>query len=167
MEVTLHSDFKRICLTVQHELENKYLLKVRVFFDGDFAAAWSAVQSPNLIILDLKNIPDMAVGIQALCHEYCHLLREKESAVDSQIRAIHNFYLKQCREFYDHDLTTQGYLVYYYSLLELDARAFGESYGTVYTDHYFSKLSASDLLEAYTRNGAEELVKIIRQVYDC
>lgn len=167
MVKSLHSNFKDICKMAQQELENKYLLKVRVFFDGNFAKAMSAVQSPNLIIMDLNNIPDMAYGIQALCHEYCHLLREKETKSDSRLQAIHDFYLSQCHEYCDHEPTTQGYLVYRYSLLELDAQAFGESYGTVCTDHYFSKLSASDLQREYAKSGAEGLVSLVRQTYDC
>ena len=147
------------------ELISRYGLQVRVFYDGDFITAASAVQSPNLIILCMKNIPDMVYGIRCVCHEYCHLLREQQVTQNARIRDIQDFYLRECREYSDHDPSAQGHQVYQYSLLELDARAFEETFGTVCTDHYFELLSGSDLRKAYADGGVKRLVDLIRQVY--
>lgn len=155
--------FKDIANTVIIELEAKYLLKARLFFDGDFMTARSCVISPNIIVLDMKHIPDMVAGIRAICHEYCHLLREYQARSEPQIQEIQDFFLKECHEYYDHEPTVQGYLIYKYSLLELDAQAFEETFGTVYTDRYFVSLSVSQLREAYEDKGIAGLVSLIRK----
>lgn len=155
--------FKQIINKVSDELADIYGLKVKVFFDGDFRAAKAAVQSPNLIVLCIRNIPDMVSGIHTVCHEYCHLLRE--ASVDPHIQDIQRFYLHQCREYYGHEETARGRLVYKFSLLELDAEAFARSWGTVCTDRYFSLLSVDQLVAAY-EESPETLVALIRQTFE-
>lgn len=165
MNNILVSPFKDIANTVIVELETKYLLKAKLFFDSDFMTARSCVISPNIIVLDMKHIPDMVVGIRAICHEYCHLLREYQAKFVPRLQEIHDFFLKECHEYYDHEPTVQGRLIYQYSLLEPDAQAFEETFGTVCTDCYFLLLSVSQLREAYARKGVEGLVSLIRKTY--
>ena len=147
-------------LTIK-DLISKYNVIARAFCDGHLAPGYYSFVTPdNNIVLDLDNMPNMVFGIQTLCHEYCHVLRAWQAEnLGGIYREVHEFYQKQCYEYKSHafDTPTQKLLLYKYSLLELDARAFAETFGTEYTDHYFSKRSLSDLQEAYASGDISQV----------
>lgn len=157
--------FEAVASLVKEELVNRYGYNCRIFLDGDFKTAKSAITPDLHIVLDMNKIDDMVDGIRCVCHEYCHCLRAHQAETDKRLREFHEFYLNECLEYRDHEETELGFLVYRYSPLELDARAFGESFGTVCTDHYFEVLSVSQLREAYASGGARNLVQLIRQAF--
>jgi len=159
-------EFRGIISLVKRDLVNLYGYSCHIFFDGNFRSAKSAITPDLHIVLDLNNIENMVDGIRCTCHEYCHCLRAHQAETDERLREFHEFYLNECPEYRDHEETELGYLVYRYSLLELDARAFEENFGTVCTDHYFEVLSVSQLREAYASGGARKLVDLIRQAFD-
>lgn len=150
---------------VIHELIDKYGVSTRVFCDGHLDKGYYSYVDPgNNIVLDLGNIPNMVFGIQCLCHEYCHIWREAQAKIVGGIyQEIHDFYLSQCYEYKNHffDSATQELLLYYYSLLELDARAFAKTFGTEYTDRYFSSKFLFDLREAYEDKSRNNLCRIL------
>lgn len=158
--------FKTVASLVKENLIRRYNFNCRIFFDGDFKTAKSTITPDLHIVLDLDKVENMVDGIRCICHEYCHCLRAHQAENDERLREFHEFYLTECLEYRDHEETELGFLVYRYSLLELDARAFEETFGTVYTDRYFEVLSPSQLREAYASGGAEILVHLIRQAFD-
>ena len=157
--------FKAVANLVKEDLVRRYGFNCRVFLDGDFKTAKSTITPDLHIVLDLDKVENMVDGIRCICHEYCHCLRAHQAETDTRLREFHEFYLNECLEYRDHEETELGFLVYRYSLLELDARAFEETFGTVYTDHYFEVLSPSQLREAYVSGGVRNLVQLIRHAF--
>ena len=158
-------EFRLIASLVKQDLVRMYGYSFSIFFDGDFRTAKSTITPDLNIVLDLDNILDMIDGIHCICHEYCHCLRAHQVETDTRLQEFHEFYLNECLEYRDHEETELGYQVYWYSLLELDARAFEESFGTEYMDHYFEVLNPSQLREAYANGGASALVELIRETF--
>lgn len=153
---------------ILEDLEHRYGVKTRVFDDGDLEdGKLSYITLDKFIVLDPKNIPNMVRATQTICHEYCHIWREVQAKTDSYLRDIHDFYLNECYEYRNHVDLDHGRknLVYRYSLLELDARFFEETFGTEYTDRYFSKISASHLREAYANKKGPGLVELVLKYY--
>jgi len=120
--------------------------------------AFGTIALPNLIILDMSQIRDMVHGVQVVCHEYCHLLQEARcqrarngsaSRVDLVTLELVELYTTQVEEYYNRQESVEEYLVYWCSPLEIEARAFGQSYGTEHTEHLLESVNPRLLRQVY------------------